>query len=62
MEIRADLIPNFLKASDPNGLRFLCMKNNASTGKFHEYQIIFDGKFWYAWYYSEVFDIPKGVK
>lgn len=59
MEVRADLIPNFLKASSPESLRLLCLKNNAKTGKYHKYEIIFDGKFWFAWFYSDVFDFPK---
>lgn len=62
MEARADFLPNYLRAVDVDSLRLLCMKNNANTGRFHTYQIIFDGKFWYAWFYSESFDIPKGVK
>jgi hypothetical protein len=62
MEVRADVIPNYIRSNSPDGLRMLCMKNNAKSGKFYKYDIIFDGKFWYAWYYSDVFEMPQGVK
>lgn len=44
-------IPRFLKAASPNGLVRLMLSNNVKSGVQFEYQIVHDGKAWFAWYY-----------
>lgn len=47
-------IPHYLKAESPQGLRLAMLRLNMSSGKeFDYYQIVFDGKSWFAWYYDE---------
>ena len=44
-------IPHYLKARSPEGLRRAMLKNNVKWGMiFNYYQIIFDGKDWWAWF------------
>lgn len=44
-------IPHFISARTPQGLRRLMLKNNVKHGLvFNYYQIVFDGKKWYAWF------------
>jgi hypothetical protein len=46
-----DNIPHFLSARTPKGLRVAMLRNNLKWKLvFNYYQIIFDGKRWYAWY------------
>ena len=46
-----DNIPHFISARSPKGLRRLMLANNVKHGLiFNYYQIIFDGKRWYAWF------------
>lgn len=55
-EARANLIPNFIKASSPFGLRRLMLINNAKLGGLVQYfdiQQTLDGK-WIAWYFAEI--------
>lgn len=50
-------IPHFLKAGSPEGLRRLMLRNNMRWGMiFNYYQIIFDGKNWFAWYQLDAVD------
>jgi hypothetical protein len=44
-------VPSFLKATSPQGLVRLMLSNNVKLGMQFEYQIIHDGKSWYAWFY-----------
>jgi len=41
---------DYLKAKTPEGLKVLMIKNNLKTNKYHDYRIIHDGSFWFAWY------------
>lgn len=53
-QVSGTVIPNFLTASTPRGLRRLMLLNNKKLGAWHNYQIMFiDGK-WYAWFHAEV--------
>lgn len=59
MELKLNLIPNFIKARSPQGLRGLCLKKNLESKKFNEYrdfQEITDktGKWYICWYFEEV--------
>lgn len=46
-----DNIPHFVSARSPKALRTAMLKNNIKWKMiFNYYQIIFDGKKWYAWY------------
>lgn len=40
----------FLKAKTAEGLRVLMFENNLKTDAYHDYQIVHDGKDWYAWF------------
>lgn len=47
-------IPHFVKAGSPEGLRLAMLKNNTTRNvEFQYYQIVFDGKSWFAWYYDK---------
>lgn len=45
---------NFIKAIKPEGLRKLMVQKNINDGIIYSYQIIFDGKFWYAWFNEKI--------
>lgn len=44
-------VPNFLKAASPQGLVRLMLSNNIKLGMQFDYQIVHDGKSWFAWFY-----------
>jgi hypothetical protein len=44
-------VPSFLKATSPQGLVRLMLSNNVKLGMQFEYQIVHDGKSWFAWFY-----------
>ena len=46
-------VPNFIRASSPFGLRRLCLKKNLMDNMEHDYEIVHDGKHWYAWFIEE---------
>lgn len=46
--------PRFLKAASPKQLERLMLQNNLKRRAWHNYQIVFDGKAWYAWYYVDL--------
>lgn len=52
-------VPLFLKAKKPEQLIALMHKNNAKRGKEFQYQIVHDGKDWFAWYYQNLIDDLK---
>lgn len=43
--------PSFLKAASPQGLVRLMLSNNIKLGMQFDYQIVHDGKSWFAWFY-----------
>ena len=43
--------PQFIKAASPSGLVRLMLSNNIKLGMQFDYQIVHDGKSWFAWYY-----------
>jgi hypothetical protein len=43
--------PNYLKATSPQGLVRLMLSNNSKQGMQFDYQIVHDGKSWFAWFY-----------
>lgn len=45
--------PRALKAKTTQGLERLMLINNVRRQAFHQYQIIWDGKEWVAWYYED---------
>lgn len=47
------LVPHFIKASSAQALHDAMYKLQVRSGsKYDFYQIIFDGKEWFAWYYD----------
>lgn len=48
------LTPRFIKAQNPKQLERMMFKNNLVRRAYHDYQIVFDGKAWYAWYYVDL--------
>lgn len=42
--------PRFLVANTPKGLEQAMLKNNLKRKRYHRYQIVFDGRKWFAWY------------
>lgn len=46
--------PRFLKASTAKALERAMLRNNLKRQSWHQYQIIFDGSSWYAWYYVDL--------
>jgi hypothetical protein len=47
-------IPRFVKAKTPKGLERAMLQNNMARKSWHNYQIVFDGKEWFAWYYVDL--------
>lgn len=43
-------IKAFLKATKPEGLKLLMLRNNFDTSCYHDYVITHDGASWFAWY------------
>ena len=43
--------PSFLKATSPQGLVRLMLSNNLKLGMQFDYQIVHDGKSWFAWFF-----------
>lgn len=46
--------PRFLKASNPKQLEREMLRNNLKRQRYHEYQIVFDGNAWFAWFYVDL--------
>lgn len=53
-EVKTTVIPNFLTAGSPRGLRRLMLLNNKRLGAWHNYQIQFVNGKWFAWFHEEV--------
>lgn len=43
-------IKSFLKAKKPEKLMDLMLENNLKMKAYHDYDIIFDGQNWFAWF------------
>lgn len=50
-------LPNYVKAKTAEGLKTLCAVNSVKKDRYFKYQIIFDGKFWYAFYEEDATDL-----
>lgn len=46
--------PRFLKSKTPKGLERAMLQNNIKRKAWHQYQIVFDGSEWLAWYYVDL--------
>lgn len=53
------MIKRFLQARTPKELELAMLKNNAGRGAFHAYDIVYDGKNWFAWYLVDARDMIK---
>ena len=55
-EAKSNLVPNYLKASNPELLRGKMLENNLIKGLFIKYQDIQELKdgSWICWYYDEI--------
>jgi hypothetical protein len=51
---KSTVIPNFIVASSPLGLRRLMLLNNSKHGMWFKYDIQFVNGKWYAWYHADV--------
>ncbi len=56
MRVSASLVPTYIKASSPDELRLFIVRLNAITGTYREYNVIKDGKVWYAWFYWDALE------
>lgn len=54
MQMDSLTTPRFLMANTPKGLEQAMLKNNLKRQRYHEYQIVFDGRKWYAWYHVDL--------
>ena len=50
-------LPNYIKAKTPEGLKQLCLTNSVKKDRYFKYQIMFDGKNWFAWYEEDVAEV-----
>lgn len=50
---------DYLKAKSAEGLKILMIRNNLQKNAYHNYEIIHDGSFWYAWF---EFDAEKLIQ
>jgi hypothetical protein len=46
--------PRFVKSTTAKGLERLMLENNLKRSTWHDYQIVFDGKLWFAWFYVDL--------
>jgi hypothetical protein len=46
-------IKRHIKARTPRALEREMLLNNLRNNTFYQYEIIFDGKLWYAWFLKE---------
>jgi hypothetical protein len=53
-EAKSTVIPNFVRAATPRGLRRLMLLTNKRLGAWHNFQIQFVNGAWYAWFHEEV--------
>lgn len=51
---KSTTIPNYLVASTPLGLRRLMLLNNRKQSAYLEYNIMYVGDKWYAWYIADI--------
>lgn len=57
MAYRSELIPDFLKARSPEGLRRLMLERNLKDGKQYNYFSIQQSNgYWFAWFYVDLTD------
>lgn len=49
-------LPSYVKAKTAEGLKTLCTQNSIKKDRYFKYQIVFDGKFWFAWYEEDASD------
>lgn len=47
-------IPHFVVAKNPRQLQSVMLKNNIKDSMQYEYNIVFDGKQWVAWFIKKV--------
>jgi hypothetical protein len=45
--------PRYLRANSAKGLERAMLQNNIKRNTWHQYQIVHDGKEWYAWFYVD---------
>jgi hypothetical protein len=55
-------IKRFVKARTPKGLEREMLRNNVRKNSYHDYQIVWDGKEWFAWYLDDKNDPMKAVE
>jgi hypothetical protein len=53
------LVKRFIKAKTPEKLVIEQVRNNIKTGANHKYEILFDGKDWYAFFNASAKDLVK---
>ena len=59
------LVPTFVRAEDPEGLRRECLKVNLALGGqvlFHSIQYVQADSLWYAWYSQEIKTLHEVIK
>lgn len=47
----------FLKAKSADELQEMMLQNNISKKAYHQYQIVYSGSNWYAWYETKLDDL-----
>jgi hypothetical protein len=52
--MKANHTPKYLKARTAKGLEREMLKNNIARKEWHQYQVVHDGKEWFAWYYVDM--------
>jgi len=55
-------VKRHLRAKTPKALERAMIMNNIQTNTWHDYQIVFDGKNWYAWYLRDSNVLEEVVK
>ena len=55
-------VKRFVSASTPKGLEKEMLRNNIKRNRFHDYQIVYDGSTWFAWYLDDRTDPLEAVK
>jgi hypothetical protein len=54
---------NYVRAKTPEALKAKCLANSVTKGFYYKYNVVHDGKEWFAWYEEDASEILiDGIK
>ena len=55
------MIKRFVSAKSPQNLERAMLQNNARRGAYFKYDIVYDGREWFAWYLVDARELVKPI-